>query len=283
MPIIDTNNKTTSFKMSKIMNENLKGDKNKLTSGCCSVVLQGKNNTYAYAYRRDSTYSANLYIVKTKLQGKQAVKEYKTVNGYFFHTVVLEGGWFIGTGGSDIPSINKNLENLGGKIASKGKITTNDMKTAQQSLRRLGIGHFIIKSPNGNVGVAIYNRGSTKTTVFKMKAGEYVSVPNSPSSYRKGKYTIKKSLLDSAIYTAGTDRWGVNRRNIIAYDVKKIENKTSVKIWASNDDGKYVGRSTKWRSDNIIYNKTTTKASSIPIIPNKKYIGEAILKQTNNN
>lgn len=275
--VIDSNNKYITFKASKI-NENTKTDKNKLGSGCCSVVLQGNNNSFAYAYRRDSTYSADLYIKKTKLYGKEAIKEYKLTNGYFFHTIVVKDGWFIGTGGSDIPYINRNLEDLGGKIASKDKITNNDMKTAQQNLKKLGIGHFIIKSPEGNVGFAIYNRGYTKTSVFKMKEGEYVSVPNSPSSYRKGSYTVNKTrLVDAVIYIAATDKWGVNRRNIISYDVKKIGNATNVKIWASNDNGKYVGRKTN-RADNIIYKGIKTKAGSIPIIPNKKYIGEAILK-----
>jgi len=274
---IDSNNGYTTFKMST-SNENIKAVDDELTSGCCSVVLQGKNNTFGYAYRRDSTYPADLYITNTKLYGKEAIKEYKLVNGYFFHTVVLKDGWFIGTGGADIPYLNRNLEDLGGKIASKGVITNNDMTIAQKSLRGLGIGHFIVKSPNGTVGVAIYNGGYTKTTVFKMGEGEYVSVPNSPSYYRKGIYTVNKSnLVDAAIYIAGTDRWGVNRRNIIVYDVKNINKTTNVKIWASNDNGKYVGRSTN-RADNILYKGIITKATSIPIIPNKKYIGEVTLK-----
>ena len=254
-------------------------DKKDLSYGCCSIVLHENDASFAYAYRRDSYYSADLYIEKTKLYNKEAIKEYKSVNGYFFHTVVLKDGWFIGSGGADIPSLNKYLENLGGKIASKGKITNNDMKIAQSTVRKLGIGHFIIKSPEGDVGVSIYNKGRTKTTIFKMKKGEYVSVPNSPYYYRKGKYTIQKksSLVDAAIYIVATDKWGVNRRNIIAYDVKKVNKTTNVKIWASNDNGKYVGRNTN-RADNIIYKGTTTKANSIPKIPNKKYIGETTLK-----
>jgi len=276
--IVNNYNKNINLELTKSTNSNIKPDKTELSSGCCSVVLQGKNNTFAYAYRRDSTYAAPLYIKKTNLHGKEALKEYKTVNGYFFHTVVLKDGWFIGSGGADIPRLNRYLEDLGGKIASKGKITNNDIRLAHSAVRSLGIGHFIIKSPDGNVGVSIYNRGRSKTAVFKMKEGEYVSVPNNPAHYRKGKYTANKSsLVDSAIYTAATDRWGVNRRNIIAYDVKKMDKTTNVKIWASNDDGRYVGRKTM-RADNIIYKGTTTKASSIPKIPSKKYIGEATLK-----
>jgi len=273
-----SNDRYVYFKVSKIINTNINSENKKLSSDCCSVVLQGRNNSYAYAYRRDSSYSADLYIKKTKLHGKEVLIEYKLRNGYFFHTLVLTDGWFVGSGGADIPYLNRFLEDLGAKIASKGKITNEDMRAAQGALRKLGIGHFIVKSPEGNVGVSIYIRGRTKTSVFKIKEGEYVSVPNSPSHYRKGVYTVQKSsLVDAAIYIAATDRWGVNRRNIIAYDVKKVNNSTNVKIWASNDNGKYVGRTTR-NADNIIYKGITTKANSIPMIPNKKYIGEAILR-----
>jgi len=279
---IDSNNKYTNFKLMNTANKNKKDDADKLTSGCCSVVLQGSNNSFAYGFRRDHTYSVDMYINKTKLNGKEAIKTYKLAKGYFTHAVVLEGGWFIGIGGWDNPRVNKNLENLGGKIASKGKISTKDTNVALQQLKTIGMGHFVIKSPDGNVGVVLYNKGNARgtiNTVFKMKKGDYVSVPNGPSYYRKGAYTVKKSnLADAAIYIAGTDKWGVRRRNIIVYDVKKIGNTTDVDIWASNDDGKYVGKPSKKWADNIIYNGTKTKGSSLPIIPNKKYIGKAILK-----
>ena len=112
-----------------------------------------------------------------------------------------------------------------------------------------------------------------------MKEGEYVSVPNNPSYYRKGIYTIKKSnLVDAAIYIASTDKWGFNRRNIITYDVKKIANSTNIKIWASFDTGKNIARATRGQADNIIYKNIKTKANSIPKIPNKKFIGDVILK-----
>ncbi|MCL2114920.1 MAG: hypothetical protein FWH29_01695 [Methanobrevibacter sp.] len=277
--VIDSKN--IDFKLINTTSKNMETH-DELNSGCCSVVLHASNSSFAYGFRRDHTYSADMNIQKVKLNGKEAIKTYKLTNGYFTHAVVVEGGWFIGIGGWDDSKVNKNLEKLGGKIASKGKITNNDLKTALQYLKIRGMGHFVIKSPDGNIGVVIYNKGnkgSTIRTVFKMKEGEYVSVPNGPSYYRKGKYTVKKSnIVDAAIYIAGTDKWGFNRRNIIVYDVKKSVNATNVKIWATNDDGKYVKRSSKKWADNIIYNRTKTKASSLPVIPNKKYIGEAILK-----
>jgi hypothetical protein len=279
--VIDSD-KYINFKLINTTSKNIKSVENELTSGCCSVILHGGNDSFAYGFRRDHSYSADMHIKKTKLNGKEAIKTYKSTKGYFTHAVVLEDGWFFGIGGWDNSKVNKNLEKLGGKIASKGKIKNSDVNTALKYLKTIGMGHFVIKSPDGTVGVVLYNKGNirgTIKTVFKMKKGEYVSVPNGPSYYRKGKYTVKKSnLVDAAIYIAGTDRWGVQRRNIIIFDVKKIKNTTDVKIWASNDDGKYVGRSSKRWSDNIIYKGTKTKANSLPIIPNKKYIGKAILK-----
>jgi len=252
-----------------------------ISSGCCSVVLHGGNDSFAYGFRRDHSYSVDMHIQKTKLNGKEAIKTYKLTKGYFTHAIVLADGWFVGIGGWDNPNVNKNLEKLGGEIASRGKITNNDMNTALKYLKTIGMGHFVIKNPDGNIGVVLYNKGNIKgtiKTVFKMKKGDFVSVPNGPSYYRKGTYNVKSNSVDAAIYVAGSDKWGVQRRNIIIFDVKKIKNATNVGIWATNDDGKYVGRSSKKYSDNIIYNKTKTKSSSIPIIPNKKYIGKAILK-----
>jgi len=266
----------------------------KLESGCCSVVLHVNNSSYVYGYRRDSSYAAGIYLKKVKLYGIEGLKEYKTTNTYFFHTIVLKNGWFISAGGSDNPRVNKYLENLGAKMAYEKKINRIDMSKAMVKVRSLGLGHFVIKSPKGKVGVVIYNKGS-KLSIFRMKSGEYISIPNSPWSFRRGKYSVKKSSpVDAGIYIAGSDRFGFNRRNIMMYDVSNIKsklaiktnnktsyktiNKTKIKIWASNDNGRYVGRNTKSLHDNIFYKGKKISGSSISIIPNKKYIGEATLK-----
>ncbi len=321
-------NSTSSAKSNKknsineiIIGKKLKSvSKTKLESGCCSVVLQVNNSSFAYGYRRDSTYAASLYVKKVKLYGIEGLKEYKTTNTYFFHTLILKNGWFVGAGGSDNPSVNKYLEDLGAKMAYKGVITSSYMSMAMKKVRSLGIGHFIIKSPKGKVGVAIYNGGS-KLSIFRLNSGEYISIPNSPWSFRKGTYTVKKSSpVDAAIYIAGTDKFGINRRNIMVYNVANIKSKIAIKnnstnsskksstnkntdnttnkttnkitnkityqtitktkinIWTTNDDGRYVGRNTGWKYDNIFYKGKKIAGSSIPKIPNKKYIGEVILK-----
>ena len=252
---------------------------NKIGNGCCSVLLHVKNGVDVFSYRRDSTYAANLYIKKINWYGKEAIKEYKTTNGYFFHTIIAKNGWIVSTGGPDIVWINKKMESLAGRISTKGYITKTDMNSAYSLLKKLRMGHFLIKDPNGNVGLAIYYYGGSKLKIFKMRNGEYVSVPNSPRYYRSGvlSSTRLSNPVNSAIYLAGTDRWGVNRRNIITYEVKNIYNITQINIWASFDGGKLIGRY-RGKPDNIIFGGRTIYAKTIPRILSKKYLGQANLK-----
>lgn len=255
---------------------------NKIGNGCCSVLLHVKNGVDIFSYRRDSTYAANLYIKKISWYGKEALKEYKTTNGYFFHTIIAKNGWIVSTGGPDVVWINKKMESIAGRISNKGKITRTDMNSAYSLLKKLKMGHFLIKDPNGNVGLAIYYYGGSKLKIFKMRNGEYVSVPNSPRYYRSGVLSSTKlsNPVNSAIYLAGTDRWGVNRRNIITYEVKNILNITRINIWASFDGGKLIKRY-RGKPDNIIFAGRVIYAKSLPRIPNKKFIGQATLKNIN--
>ena len=76
---------------------------------------------------------------------------------------------------------------------------------------------------------------------------------------------IKNPVL-SAINLETTDRWGVNRRNIITYEImghrEKVHYSTLVKIWASKCRG---------TPDNIIFNKHLIKGNSLPKIPQCKF------------
>ncbi|MDP1552502.1 MAG: hypothetical protein Q8M06_05785 [Methanobacteriaceae archaeon] len=270
-----TTNKTTNSTTSTVVKKTVP---NKLDSGCNSVIVHVKKGHYVYAYRRDSSYAANLYIKKVIWYGKEVVKEYKKTNGYFFHTIVVKNGWFVGTGGPDVVYLNKYLEKLAGRMVSRGRITKASMNSAYRTLRKLGMGHFIIKSPSGYVGMAVYNRGS-KVRIFKMKDGEYISLPNSPRHYRRGKFaSMKSNPVSAAIHIAGTDRWGVNRRNILTYEVKNINYTSRVRIWATYDNGKLLGRRSRGRPDNIIFRGRKISAKSIPTISRKKFIGEVILR-----
>lgn len=281
------NNVNNTIKLNRATKTN-SNTKTKIEDSCSSILLKVNANSYVYGYRWDSTYTANLCLKKVKLYGIEALKEYKTTNTYFFHSIVFKNGWYIGEWGSDNPNVNRYLESLGAKMVYKKSITLSDMKKAMKKIKSLGIGHFVIKSPEWKVGVAIYNGGSSKLSIFTMKDGEYLTIPNSPRLFRKGIYTVKKSnAVDAAIYIAGADKFGVNRRNIMIYNVtntkytdkatKKTTTKTKIKVWVTNDNGKYVRRSTGKKVDNVIFKGKKISPSSIPKIPNKKYVGEFVL------
>ena len=249
----------------------------KTNSGCCSVLVHVKKGVDVFSYRRDSTYAANLHIIKTKWYGKEAVKEYKTTNGYFFHTIITRNGWIVSSGGPDIVWITQKLESIAGHASVRGHIKKSDINSAYALLRKEGLGHFLIKDPSGNVGMVTYNYGRAKTKLFKMKDRDYVSLPNNPIYYRQGTISKKSNPVSSAIHIAGTDRYGVNRRNIITYKVQNIHNSTEVNVWATFDGGKLIKRY-MGKPDNIIFRGHKIYANTLPRIPSKKYIGKITLK-----
>ena len=237
-------------------------------SGCCSVLLHVKKGYDVFAFRRDATYTANLYFKRSKWYGKDTIKEYKTVNGYFFHTIISSGGWIVATGGPDIPYLNRKLENLAGRTSLTGHITRNTLRSAYSILRKEGMGHFIIKAPNDYVGLVIYNSGRTKESLFKMSNGHYVSVPNGPGYYRSG-HASTVNPVSSAINLEASDRWGLNRRNIITYQVMNTNFSTQVKIWAST---------CRRTPDNIYFGGKKIGKNTLPKIPLKKFIGQVNLQ-----
>jgi len=237
-------------------------------SGCCSVLVHVKKGYDVFAFRRDSTYTANLYIHHLSWYGKDTIKENKLANGYFFHTIISNNGWIVSTGGPDIPYLNRKLEALAGKTSASGHITQTTLNTAYNILRSEGMGHFLIKAPNDYVGLVTYYYGSSKERLFKMSDGQYVSVPNSPSYYRSG-YTSTVNPVSSAISLENSDRWGVNRRNIMTYQVRTINYSTQVNIWATTCRG---------TPDNIYFLGKFISKYSLPKTPNILYIGQVNLK-----
>lgn len=268
------------------VNKDISTSKNKkvasdLDSGCCSVLVHVKKGTDIFAYRRDSTYSANIHIKKIKWYGKEAIKEYKLKRGYFFHTIITQNGWIVAMGGPDIPKLDRKMEKLAGHITLQGHISKKNIKSVYKLLKKSGMGHFIIKSPHDYVGLVIYKSGRSMIRLFKMKNKEYVCVPNSPRYYKQGKYTSKKSNpISAAIYVAGTDKWGVGRRNIITYHIRNYVNLTKVKIWASFDGGKLVKRRDYGKPDNIYFKGRKIKAKTLHYILGKKYLGQITLKKS---
>jgi len=267
----------TSIKKSK--NLKAKKAKAKLTiketaeMGCSSLYLQvGKSESVA-AFRRDATNAKLLHIVKYKINGKAAIKQYKT-NSYFFHLVTTADGWMFGTGGVDNPTVNHAIEKLAGKIIKLGKIKKSDLRKIQSYERRLSLGHFSIKAPNGEYGLV----WSGSIIKGKLKKGEFIDVPNVRSSFRHGNWAkLSKNPATAAIKAAATDSYGVNRRDVTAFHWKATtkDGKTTstLKVYVANDNGRLVGRSTGGLIDDVKFKGIFFSKYHLPKTPSKLLLG----------
>lgn len=240
---------------------------------CSSLYLQVSSTEAVAGFRRDATNAKTLHIVKYKLNGKWAVKQYKT-DSYFFHLLTSADGWMAGTGGWDNPTVNHAIENLAGKIIKSGKITKYYLKKIQSYERRLNSGHFSIKAPNGKYAIV----WASGIKVGKLKPGEFIDVPNTKSMFRHGSWTkYSKNPVKAAIKVAATDRFGVNRRDVTAFHWKAttVDGKTTsaLKVYAANDNGRFVGRSTGHLKDNIIFKGKFISKNKLPKVPSSKFLG----------
>ena len=244
-------------------------------TGCCSFYVQVSNSEGVAGFRRDSTYAASLYLKVCKWHGRTAIKQYKTAHTYFFHSITTSDGWMMGTGGADNPGINKAIENLAGKMVKSGKITKSYLKKIQRYERILGIGHFAIKAPNGKYAV-VWKNG---IKMGKLKAGEYMSVPNSPYCFRHGTYAkFNTNPAKAALKIGATDVFGVNRRDITIYHWKATTDKnykttSKVTVYAANDNGHLMGRSTGHLKDNIYFKGKFISKNKLPKTPKMKKLG----------
>lgn len=244
--------------------------------GCCSIYIQVNGKEYVCAFRRDSTYSANIYIKTVKWQGRTAMVQYKSTGGYFFHIITTSDGWMVGTGGADSASINKAIQNLAGQMVSSGKINNAKLRAIQNYIARLGIGHFAIKSPDGKYA-AVWLSG-IKTG--KLKPGQFISVPNYQSCFRAGSYAkYSKDPVKAAVYIAATDPFGLNKRDITVFDYKRVNKKfykttATIDVYAANDNGKYSGLSDKgYLKDNIYFKNKFFSKDRLPYALDKLYLG----------
>lgn len=262
-------------------NKNLKANRSKAKliiketaeMGCSSLYLQvGKYESVA-GFRRDATNEKLLHIVKYKLYGKNAIKQFKT-DSYFFHLVTTADGWMFGTGGIDDPDINGAIENLAGKMVKRGKIKMSYLRAIQDYERILSLGHFSIKAPNGNY--ALVWSGSIWTG--KLNPGEYICVPNGQSCFRHGDWTgFSKNPVKAAVKVAATDSYGINRRDITVFYWKATtafgKTTSKLKVYASNDDGRLSGGDTGYLKDDIIFKGKFFSKYDLPSPPSKLCLG----------
>ena len=250
-------------KSNKVKKESV--DESSSQEGCCSVIVQASENESAISYRRDSTLAATIYVSEKS----GIVKQYKESGSYFVHTIISKNGWLVGSGGIDEPNVVRNVEKECLKIIKDNKLTDTSIQRIAAQKKKLSIAHFVIKSPSGDYYLLEKYNGRQYSTSGKLKNGEFLVVPNSPGYFDKGNYEQRTKTSDVSLscrLLCAKDKFGVNRRNIITYHFKTNGVKSTIDVTATNDNGRYVGRSTGGLKDNIKSGSRYIKASQLPVI-----------------
>ncbi len=249
--------------------------------GCCSIVLQLEGNDTVFCYRRDSNVTADIFIEQTDWHGHSVIKQYKTDDGYFNHVIVTSDGWVIGLGGIDDGIENEKCENITAKMISDDySISKEGLKEIQEINKPFGRGHVLIKAPNGNYGFSTVSKLKTG----KLEPGRYISLPNDYSFSRGNNFSLNTSDKVKLINElAQSDKYGLDRREIITYDFKTDELYNKTDIYVSNEDGSMLGEDYKKCIDDVYFNNTLNKAADIPIAPNYKEIGSVVFINEDSN
>ena len=240
--------------------------------GCCSIVLQLDGNHTMMSYRRDSNLTADVYIEEGLWHGIPAIKQYKTEGGYFNHVIVTHDGWVIGLGGIDDGIDSEICENITASMISEdNSISEYGLSQIQEIKKPYGRGHVVIKAPNGNYGFANVNKLKTGT----LQPGQYISIPNDYMLSRSGNVSLDSpDLVGEMTNLSQTDKYGLDRREIVTYDFQTTENGNVTEIYVANEDGSHVGANYIDCIDDIHFNNTVIKGSDIPIGPSYMHVGD---------
>lgn len=243
-------------------------------SGCCSVVCQLDGNNSLMTFRRDAGYSADIFIEQVDWHGKQAIKQYKNEGGYFSQVIVTSDGWTIGYGGLDDGKDSEVVENITVDMVVNNNISESALEDIQDIKHAYNRGHVVIKAPDGQYGVVINDTHFTG----KLNPGEYLSVPNKYAYFRSGDIQMNSSDKVKIMQKLEiSDGYGLERRDITTYFFHQVENDTFkgnvTDIFMSNDDGSYYGMNTGGLYDNIHFNGSVIKGSSLPVAPEYESMG----------
>ncbi len=232
---------------------------------CCSAIIQGYNNDSTISFRRDSASAVTLNVTHNSTY----IKQCKGSGSYFFHVLISADGWLVGNGGTDTPETNKAIESAAINIIENNDLTAASFKKIINSKMNSARGHTVIKAPNGTYSLFIIYGSKTYTESGVLQPGQFLSVPNNPVYFVKGKYqnyTKTSYFIQSSKLIAAKDMYGVERRNIMTYYYKRTNFTSNVKAYASNDDGRYVNRNTKKYVDSVRTNTKFISSSDIPTL-----------------
>ena len=239
--------------------------------GCCSIVWQLDENETVMSYRRDCDLDADIHIENIDWHGHNVIKQYKTDNNYYCHVIITSDGWVIGLGGTDDGIDNQIAENMTAEMINDNyTISESELKKIQQIKAPYGKGHVVIKAPNGNYGFATVDKIKTGT----LAPGEYISIPNDYQYSRRDNITIDVADdIKEMNNLSRSDLYGLDRREIITYDIQLGKNNNTTDIYASNEDGGLVGVDNSIYIDDIYVNETLIKGEDIPLAPDYIKIG----------
>ena len=246
-------------------------DESDLT-GCCSVALQMDGNNSMFSFRRDAGNAAEIYIEKVNWHGKEAIKQYKTEAGYFCQVIITNDGWVIGYGGKDDGDDNAKIENITGTMMTNNTTAFENGLAQIQSIKAAyGLGHLLMKAPNGTYGIAT----ATNHQTGKLAPGEYVSVPNRIGYLRSGNMDLNTTdKVGAMAQLAISDGFGLTRRDVTTFNFQCVNETSNVTdVYLSNDDGSMWGMSTGGLCDNVNFTGKYVKAEDIPIAPKYMPLG----------
>ncbi len=251
-------------------------------TGCCSVVCQLEGNNSLFSFRRDAENGADIYIEKIDWHGKPAIKQYKTDGGYFCQVIITNDGWVIGYGGIDDGVDNQQIENITADVVLNNNIDNGSLEKIEKIKNRYGLGHTVIKSPDGTYGVAMSN---TKFT-GKLNPGNYISIPNRPHYVRTGDIRLDApDKIATMTKLATSDLFGISRRDVTTFSYYQVDNHTYkgniTDIYISNDDGAMYGMDSAKLYDDVYLNNTVFKKEDIPISPKYATLGSINFTESN--
>ena len=247
---------------------------------CCSLIIQEDDET-VFAFRQDGQMTGNgIEINPQNWNGMNILKqEIDTPHEYFFHGIITENGWVIGEGGSQYNDSSRSIEQIAATMIINNDISPNYLSQIKNILSRYGYGHFVIKSPDGRYGAAFSNTYLTGT----LQKGQCLVVPNYYSSYYKVNYNrYSSNPVDAIIIICSYESSGYHRKSIMTYDYKTHDTENGVfygvDVFATNDNGRNVGRSTANYITHFYFKGQYYPPSVIPQNPGKMFAGSHIFE-----